>query len=221
MDDALGVEHVWEAPLAAPGLSGARVVLAANLTRPLSLSVADLGAACGALRCPGAAPCPADVPGRGGATRPAASVARGRATKPTAYVARAHYAGTLRVVDATSPLSLVPNARPASCAGRYERDYCVGFEVWTLTPLESGQRFALLGELDKVVAVSPQRFASVAVGSRELAATVTHAPNETVRLGVAIMEDGAPTALLRVECGPARRSRLGCGEDSCSCEAIL
>ena len=191
-DDALGVDDVWEAPL----LAGGRVVLAANLSSPFRLTVADLAAACGAVECDGGA--------------------------SQTYAAREFYSGELRVVDGAAPLRLGPTARPARCAGAFAPGYCVGFELWTLAPFAGG--LAFLGDVDKVVALAPQRFAALDVRADAVSARVLHgAPDEAVRLGVAFRggDDDAPT-LLRVDCpGGAAASALSCAGGACSCAALM
>jgi len=56
------------------------------------------------------------------------------------------------------------------------------YGLWTFFPHMAGEPWILLGELDKFVAASPQRFKSVTVSRDRIAMELTGAPKETVRL---------------------------------------
>jgi hypothetical protein len=107
---------------------------------------------------------------------------------PTAYVAREFYSHELRIVNSSNPLHVQHSGRPASCAnGGYDNDYCSPFDLWTLAPLPvSGSRasWVLLGEVDKFVAISPQRFADITSTATTLSVSVTGEPGEVVHLGI-------------------------------------
>jgi hypothetical protein len=122
----------------------------------------------------------ADMLHRHDAATAAAAAAAGQYSQKassTSFVAREYYSGELRIVNATTPLSVTHKPRPASCASMDPETilfslYCIAFELWTLAPIPSrywlesrhswvGGGFVLLGESDKYVGVSGQRFSQL------------------------------------------------------------
>ena len=81
---------------------------------------------------------------------------------------------------------------PLEAPGRgFTHEYCTPFELWTLTPITPGLNFLLVGEKDKYVALSPQRFSDYSANQAvvghpgHLKATVKGSPGEKVTVEAA------------------------------------
>eukprot|EP00656_Telonema_subtile_P016604 TRINITY_DN18788_c0_g1_i1.p1 TRINITY_DN18788_c0_g1~~TRINITY_DN18788_c0_g1_i1.p1 ORF type:complete len:827 (-),score=144.59 TRINITY_DN18788_c0_g1_i1:62-2542(-) len=141
------------------------------------------------------------------------------------YIAREFYTGELRVLDSQHSLQVAHSAIPAACAnaGLDLEQYCIPFELWTAVRVPDTAGWVLMGEMDKYVAISPQRFESVSARSIELFGT----PGEVVRVGLvdcrkeAVCQADIPaSAFVRISCTIASsgRARLNCGlEAACTC----
>ena len=195
------------------------IILAANITRALNISVAELQ------------------------TNAASIVASfgGPADSSKWFLAREYYSGETREVSVGAPLVLGPQklkpqvnatackqrlllgcfyagALLQECAGRgFTHEYCTPFELWTLTPITPGLNFLLVGEKDKYVALSPQRFSDYSANQAvvghpgHLKATVKGSPGEKVTVEAA--KDGG---MVEVACeiGASGTSKLDCQWDS-------
>eukprot|EP01046_Picozoa_sp_COSAG06_P060216 COSAG06_NODE_12732_length_1337_cov_1.474152_2_plen_99_part_00 len=84
----------------------------------------------------------------------------------------------------------------------------------TLIPIPPGQTHLLVGEKDKYIALSPQRFTKYSARETELNVTVLGTPEEKVTVEVAM--DGKD---LEVECviGAPGASVLHCDASKCVC----
>lgn len=90
------------------------------------------------------------------------------------YHSHEYYTGKLGWMGPGAPLSVPPMKKPTACAKiGYASDYCTPFELWILTPIHTQFPFALWGERDKFVPVSPQRFSALSLTSQALDVTVT------------------------------------------------
>ena len=135
------------------------------------------------------------------------------------FVAREYYSGELRVINALHPLHVdrMDNAqRPSSCrSGGFDlRLYCNSFELWSVAPVATAG-WVILGETDKFVGLSAQRFAVVSSSlpnvqrqkqeeedeeereqdDKEVVEMTVHgSPGEIVNVGLLDCRDGACAA---------------------------
>lgn len=114
-------------------------------------------------------------------------------------------AAAVQTVTPTAPLKLAPTIfatrTTASVVAKRLRDQgVVAFSYWLLAPIAPDQQVVLLGELEKVVPVSTQRFHEVQAGEW----TLSGAPAETVVVSFAAM-------------GAANGSPGACNHALCSC----
>ena len=152
LDTFLGIESVWGTTMAARNADGApapvhHLILFANI------SAAGYDVSAGELRAIEAA--------HALELAPRAAAAAAQAAESISYVAREYFSGALRAVSDAAPLHVSHAAqRPPGCAhGGYRLEYyCVAFELWSVAPLPVGGSWLMLGETDKYVGVSGQRF---------------------------------------------------------------
>jgi len=150
------------------------------------------------------------------------------ASPPSVYIGREYYSGKMRVVDAAHPLRVAHAAKPAWCAslglGRPFQMYCVPFELWSLAPLPSVGGWLLLGEVDKHVGVSGQRFQGLATTGESLSVSVLGAPKEVVSVAMLDCRAGGAcgssstlsTVVVRCVLDAQGDAALQCGI-SCAC----
>eukprot|EP00041_Stephanoeca_diplocostata_P028325 m.800507 g.800507 ORF g.800507 m.800507 type:complete len:823 (-) comp23355_c0_seq15:151-2619(-) len=146
------------------------------------------------------------------------------------YLAQEYYTRQVRWVAPGAPLTASPQTKPASCRnGGFHVDYCTPYEFWSLAPLVSPDAaFILMGEVDKYIPVSTQRFSTVVGNSTALAAVVTVTAHEVVVVQVAhlttsvVADDTVPPLpiILRTTCtGGAGLSQMAlrCQHAQCEC----
>ena len=156
---------------------------------------------------------------------------------PARYWAREFYSGEHRVVEKSAPLQVSHKPKPISCAngGYLPTEYCMPFELWSLSPLGSS-RWVLLGEMDKYVPISHQRFTDLLADAASISVVVLGAPREVVSLGVvdvslAVAPEALPSELaglytVACEIGGNGRAVLSCSSDrrgsqsACSCSLV-
>lgn len=127
------------------------------------------------------------------------------------FVAREYYSGELRWVDAQRPLVMATQRRPAGCVG--EHDYCTPFAYWSITPVPSATDVVVLGEVDKFIPVSPQRFGSLSGG----AAAVSGQRGERVTLALV---DCRAAGTCDVAASPPPETRVACAIGSSGTAAL-
>lgn len=254
--NGLGLEHVWGTTLGPaatttngpPGIGGNSIdgsSIGAGSSMYHALLFANVSAAAGytvdvaeleAIESSILHGKPSSSSSSSSAASSAAAAAAASSSSSSSYVAREFYSGELRVVDGATPLHVQHAARPSSCAsGGYDDDYCSPFELWTLAPvLASTTGWLLLGELDKYVAISPQRFQHIASGrvgadGSQAVALLTGAPGEIVALGLLDCSTGGGggggctsadlPSVSKVACtlGSDGTATLTCAADTCSC----
>lgn len=147
---------------------------------------------------------------------------------PDAFLAREYYSGAMTVVNQTSPLHGRHMDKPASCASAsYGVGYCTPFELWALAPLPSHPGWVLLGEAEKYIGVSGQRFTGLKAANGSLSAVVQGAPGETVNILIADCRgqeaclsltsiQGKPVTTVECLLSSAGVALLSCGQ-ACTC----
>jgi hypothetical protein len=160
----------------------------------------------------------------------AASSSNGSST--ASFIAREYYSGELRLVDTATPLHVAHAPKPASCVHLGLDNpvglYCIPFELWSLAPLPSTTErgWVVLGEVDKHIGVSGQRFAGLTSSAGSVAATVLGAPKEIVSVAMldcsaagACAATGKLPAAVVVSCtlGASGSAVLQCGANGAKC----
>eukprot|EP00051_Salpingoeca_urceolata_P007182 m.95352 g.95352 ORF g.95352 m.95352 type:complete len:789 (-) comp15151_c0_seq3:34-2400(-) len=141
--------------------------------------------------------------------------------KNTVLFAREYYSHATQVVNATSPLYL--RALPPVQACPDGPGHCYPFEYWVLSPAHGFgpglKTFALLGEPDKFVPVSPQRYGSPRSTASEWSVEVYGAPGEVVTVDVLHIESQKPVSVACVlGSSTAPPIRLSCpNTGNCTC----
>ena len=187
VDNDLGAEHLWAAPLS---LEGSFVVFAANVSASRVLPMSDLQA-------------------------------MQRSKLPDRFCTREYYSGNVMPLSSQDPFEFPEMPSPDSCASRhYTNDYCIGFSLWTFVPAHS-MGIVFLGEMDKFIAISPQRFTkwSTYSDSSFHSVTVHGSPNELVQIGIST---GACASVRVTQCkiGDEGAASFRCLKQSnCSCSA--
>jgi hypothetical protein len=106
----------------------------------------------------------------------------------TSFVGREYYTGELRVVDSSTPLHVAHAPKPAACAhlglDKPLGMYCIPFELWSLAPLPAAGGWLVLGEVDKYIGVSGQRFQGLTSNAGSLSAKVLGSPKEVVSVAM-------------------------------------
>ena len=194
-----GIAHVWHTVSSAKGVAPHNhIILAANITRATNITVAELKA--------NAAEIVAAF-GRDPVDLNAAS-----------FLAREYYSGERRQVSVSVPLALGPQKlKPQECAGRgFTHEYCTPFELWTLTPIPQGQDpVVLLGEKDKYIGLSPQRFGAYKDTPGKLTVEVVGTPGEKVVVELA--GSGAYDGSVECVISASGAAALTCGASACHC----
>jgi hypothetical protein len=164
--------------------------------------------------------------GTSGSPSPSSSSSSATAT----FVGREFYSQALRVVGAAAALHVAHAPRPAACANlgldKPLGMYCVPFELWAVAPLPAAGGWVLLGEVDKYVSVSGQRFRGLAGGAGGLlSSTVVGTPKEAVTVAVLdcrVAGSCVTTAelpepvVVRCVLGVGGTAKLECGAE-CTC----
>ena len=158
--------------------------------------------------------------------------AQGRLNAETAlpfmYVAHEFYSHRTVAVDTTKPLIVQAETFGRQCEG-FDRDYyCVPFELWSLAPVTHRQEdedggWVLLGEVDKFVPVSEQRFQGWKEGASRGTFSVTvigGLMEKGVRVRVArVLKTTSVTAVVECVTLPAKLSCLSTTSSRCTCVA--
>jgi len=159
------------------------------------------------------------------------------ASQTASFVAREFYSGEQRLVDAAHPLKVSHAPPPPACASMPgtsspRKMYCIPFELWTLAPVPAPRAgWVMLGEVDKYVGVSGQRFEGQTSTAKSLSTNVLGSAKEVVSIAMldcrakgACASTAALPKLLLVRCvitpsfptDKNGRARLQCGA-SCTC----